>query len=298
MPYPKTPQRAWFGTYFNVDQPMDWSRHKHCRYAVYQLEKCPDTGRHHFQWYAEFIQPVRAESVSKLFPDTHIEIRKRTRDAARNYCMKSESQLSPPIEYGEWKNGGQGTRTELMEAVDTLAKHGLKRCAEEHPVEYVKFHRGLQSWAQITRKIELPKPDIELYPWQHEVMGILNGPIHHRKIYWIWSYNPAVGKTTFGNYVAATFGLDAFLKGCLEFKELLYLYNNHKIIWFNIPRETPLDAKLSSILEDLSDGGIFNSTKYEPAVKLIHAHIVVTCNRPPPESRLPNRCVEFNVDNK
>lgn len=289
-----------FTYYPRKQEALDWSRHEWCRYAIYQPETCPSTGKLHYQGYAEFCRPVRPASIKKLFKGIHCEPKyaESTRLEARGYCEKSETKIGDPVVYGTWEEKGQGSRSDLIEAIATIRDHGIKRCAEEHPTQFVRYHKGLISYSQVMQKIEIEKPEIELFPWQQEVLQILEGPVIHRKIYWIWSYNPEAGKTTFSHYVAAHFGLDVFLKGTFEFKELLYLYQKHKIIWFNIPRETPVDARLSSILEDLSDGGIHNSTKYEPVVKYIKAHIVVTCNRPPPNNRLPNRCVEFNVDNK
>jgi len=61
-------------------------------------------------------------------------------------------------------------------------------------------------------------------------------------------------------------------------------------------RSDPLDATATDILEKLSNGGYVFSGKYESMQKYVNAHIVVTCNRPPPEDRLPQRCREFRID--
>jgi len=81
----------------------------------------------------------------------------------------------------------------------------------------------------------------------------------------------------------------------MKINDTMYAYESQKVIWFDIPRQHPLDAELTSQLETLSDGGVVGSSKYKSSNKIVDAHIVVTTNRPPPDDKLPNRIIAFQA---
>jgi len=82
------------------------------RYVCAQVEQCPTTGKEHVQGYLETPQKRSIPSLKKILNDVtvHVEVRRGSRDAARDYCRKEESRLWGPYEFGEWI-GGQGTVT-------------------------------------------------------------------------------------------------------------------------------------------------------------------------------------------
>lgn len=134
------------GTALDTSQWPDW-----VRYAVYQHEKAPTTGQDHLQGYMELSRAQRLTAMQKIpgMEGVHWEPRRGTRDGARRYCMKPETRAegAEPVEIGEWDGGGQGKRTDLHDAVETLRSTGsLKRVAEEHATSYVKYYRGLAEW--------------------------------------------------------------------------------------------------------------------------------------------------------
>ena len=83
--------------------PDEW---KDVAYCVYQLEACPETGRPHFQGYIEF---VGKKSFSWIHENcegletAHFETRRGNQSDARRYCMKEDTRLEGPWEYGEPK---------------------------------------------------------------------------------------------------------------------------------------------------------------------------------------------------
>lgn len=79
------------------------------RYAIYQQELAPGTSRRHWQGYVEFHSPCRIPAAQRAIglPGAHLEPRRGTRDQAREYCRKPESQIEFPVEYGTWESGGQ-----------------------------------------------------------------------------------------------------------------------------------------------------------------------------------------------
>lgn len=101
--------RAWCSTFYLrsgklviADNPQSaW------RYAISQLEECPDTGRLHWQAYSEYQVPVRRASVPRDFEvleadgsrrpvgksEFHGERRFGSRDQARDYCRKDDTHV-------------------------------------------------------------------------------------------------------------------------------------------------------------------------------------------------------------
>lgn len=150
------PARSWVFTSFADAEPFaagplgrepDGARGV-LRYTIYQREVAPTTGRAHWQGYVEFHKPQRRGRVQVLLgdPGAHLEPRRASRDAARAYCCKPDTRApgADPIEIGDWRAGGQGRRSDLACAC-ALVEGGatLADVAEEHPVEFVRYHRGL-----------------------------------------------------------------------------------------------------------------------------------------------------------
>lgn len=83
------------------------------QYMVYQKELCPTTKREHWQGYAEFDSKQSMRGVKLIFNDQklHLEKRKGSQEQAREYCMKIDTRIEEPYEYGEMKD--QGHRSDL-----------------------------------------------------------------------------------------------------------------------------------------------------------------------------------------
>nr|WAE42501.1 MAG: replication associated protein [Cressdnaviricota sp.] len=117
--------------------------HGTIRYCVWQHEKVE---RLHIQGYVELTKPQRLVAVKRLLKcDTvHLEERRGTREQARAYCMKAESRVDGPWEFGEWTGGGQGKRNDLADACKVMMEGGLDALIDAHPTSYVKYSRGLK----------------------------------------------------------------------------------------------------------------------------------------------------------
>lgn len=59
-----------------------------CEYQVSGEEKCPSTGRTHWQSYIYFKNPRYFKALKKLFPTAHIETAKGSAKQNREYCIK------------------------------------------------------------------------------------------------------------------------------------------------------------------------------------------------------------------
>lgn len=137
------------------------SNDKRVRYVVFQKERGEERGTEHYQGYIEFKQSMRFAGVSKVLPRAHIELRKGTREQARDYCLKQDSQVDGPWEYGEFTIR-PGSRTDL-EALYKAARTSetLTEVAEAHPSAYLKYYKAVQHVRQLGA-LDKPKRTTDL----------------------------------------------------------------------------------------------------------------------------------------
>lgn len=120
------------------------------RYQIEGIETCPTTGRVHYQGYIELKKPMRMAGVKKITCDSiHLEIRKGTREQARDYCKKENNFT----EYGVWISG-QGHRSDLERIANELVSGEvlLSQVMEEEPVLFCKYRNGLKDLASAGAK--------------------------------------------------------------------------------------------------------------------------------------------------
>lgn len=79
--------------------------------ACVQKEKCPETGKEHYQGFCMFVKPMRYSSIKELLKcdSAHLEKTKGTPLQAWEYCEKEESRIDGPWKYGD-KPKGSGHR--------------------------------------------------------------------------------------------------------------------------------------------------------------------------------------------
>lgn len=112
-----TPSRARFYC-FTVNNPQDGSDNaddgdfekidrylgsEHCRYGIYQLEE-GEGGTPHMQGYFELFKATTISAIKRHcgIGRMHLEVRRGSRDQARDYCRKEDSRIREPLEFGEW----------------------------------------------------------------------------------------------------------------------------------------------------------------------------------------------------
>lgn len=146
-------------TSFSALGPMKGEK---VQYIVYGLEKCPTTGRHHWQGYAEMINNgYSAKTVKQqcgLEDTCHIEPRKGTQEEAIVYCQKE----------GAWKELGTkkapGTRSDLKEATSLLRSTGdIEDVKRAMPEVYVRYHKGLEALVRPVLVARRVKPQVKWY---------------------------------------------------------------------------------------------------------------------------------------
>jgi len=269
------------------------------KYLVLQLEECPETGSLHYQGWIELNTKTRRTRVKEILKANHAHLEKRrgTREQARDYCMKEESRVDGPWEYGAWSaSPGRGKRTDLDDFVSflKLPETTTEQVYEQHSAMILRYRGWMSIW-QHFHPPSFVMEEIALRPWQLEVMEKLNAPWERRKIYWIWSQASGTGKTTFSNYVFLR--LKSLLTTDFNWSNLVYAVpNGLKVLWFNLPYDQPVNEAVLTTLEKASDGGPVFSTKYESQQKVLAAHVVVTSNCEPPFERLRNRIHDWCLD--
>lgn len=157
------PARHWCFTWNDYDDdtfPMlDDFAIEYCHYMVYQQEKGEENQRDHLQGYFELkVKKRKGTIVNLLHQNIHLEKRRGTRIAARNYCMKEETRLglSEPIEHGTFSkvSGEQGKRNDINTAVQ-LAKDNASTDAfvEQIPGTYVRYSKGIKKGDRTNRPV-------------------------------------------------------------------------------------------------------------------------------------------------
>lgn len=129
---------------------LDYTLWPHCKYLVYQTEMCPDTGRIHYQGYAEFDQPMTLGQLRALdgIPNAHWEPRGGTAAQGKEYCTKPESRIDGPWEMGEMSQ--QGKRSDLVRVAERVRKgERLEKIAEDEPGTVIRYQRGLSWYASM-----------------------------------------------------------------------------------------------------------------------------------------------------
>ena len=116
-------------------------------YLIYQLEKCPTTGRLHWQGYIEMASKSRMPAVKKALGDlgAHLEPRRGTPSEASDYCKKSNTRIHGPYEFGELR-ADPGKRHDLASACAIVRDRGFYALYAEgyHDAIIAQYRGGLK----------------------------------------------------------------------------------------------------------------------------------------------------------
>jgi len=263
------------------------------KYLVWQLE-IGEEGTPHYQGFIQFYSAQRLSALKKLFPTAHFEKRRGTAEQARDYAMKEESRVEGPWEIGEFV-GGQGKRTDLVDAAELVKQKGARAVAHEMPAVYLKFHRGLHALEQALEKPR-PDPDFVPRPWQSRVLSAISGPANDRTIIWVKDTVGNMGKSRLALYLQREKGA-VQLKGRVA--DMAYMYNKERVVVIDVPR-TYADSMdhLYAFAEELKNGVVI-STKYESCRKMFDPpHVLFFANFCPASDKWSaDRVVQFDLQN-
>lgn len=154
--------RRWCFTLNNPER-NDFIFPELVRYAIWQRES-GEAGTEHLQGYIELAKPQRLSWLKNVIPRAHFEIARGTRDQARDYCRKSDTRVAGPFEYGEWKNGGQGSRSDLN-AVKELIDNGAgeQEIAESNFSTWCRNYRAFREYKRIKTEARNWETSVTVY---------------------------------------------------------------------------------------------------------------------------------------
>ncbi len=131
------------------------------RYAILAKEFGEKEKTAHIQGYIEFTRPVRMRHIKNwLKAEAHCEIRRGTRDQAREYCMKEDTE---PLELGNWIRS-PGKRTDINQLFnDCITLPTLSEIALKHEGVYLKYYKAVQHVRTLTA-LDPPdfRPDLKV----------------------------------------------------------------------------------------------------------------------------------------
>jgi len=144
-------------------------------------------------------------------------------------------------------------------------------------------HDGLfrTSWG-FPKPLRVLRKD-DFYDWQIQMDNCISYEPDDRTIYWIYSKNGGMGKSTFCKYLAYTY--NAVICGKGNYSDIInIMYNanmdNTNLVVFDLPRNNGNKVSYSA-LEAIKNGLICN-TKYETGNKLFNPpHILIFANDEP-----------------
>lgn len=145
--------RAWIYTLNNYTD-VDIDQFKGFTASAHKCAKeVGENGTPHLQGVIVFKNQCRLSALKKLNNRAHWEIC-RAEEQAWNYCSKGELIISLDTRK-------QGARTDLN-AVAKSVKNGsnIKTIANDHPVEFIKFHSGIEKLISYQASPRNFKPEV------------------------------------------------------------------------------------------------------------------------------------------
>jgi len=129
-----------------IDCPViEWlNRPKEIRYLVCQVESGEETQKAHIQGYLQLDKPCSLSALKLCFGQrVHFEVRHGTHEQARDYCIKEDTRLNGPWEFGEPKTQGKRTDLDTIGQLVRERKTNLEILDEVGPVAS-KFSKHIQ----------------------------------------------------------------------------------------------------------------------------------------------------------
>lgn len=257
-----------------------------------QYEKCPTTGKIHWQGVVFFPGPLSFSTVKNKFPEgsPHVEETKGTKLQAYEYVCKYDAwhdTLHIPYTYQrgkapELKLKGKTTQSAaLIQRIRDGAD--VSTLADQFPAQVVRSLGNVRELISLIGPKHTFKAPDNLRDWQRKLIMHLCYKAEDRKILWFYDPQGGAGKSTVVRY-----GISAMnaitLNGRIQ--DMAHAYNGQPIVFFDVSR-TQADTMdhLYSFAETLKNGVIF-STKYNSGQKTFDPpHVVFMSNSLPDTSK-------------
>nr|AGL74878.1 replication protein [Croton yellow vein mosaic alphasatellite]AIH07547.1 replication protein [Croton yellow vein mosaic alphasatellite] len=254
----------------------------HVSYACWQEEESPSTRRRHLQGYLQCKGQRTLKQVKSLFGDLNPHLEKqraRRTDEARNYCMKDETRVSGPFEFGVYVASGSNKRK--LEDLLGNSDNEIEEPQKYRRAMAMKMTKESHQWA-----LNNPFP-FELKEWQERLSADLNSNPDDRTIFWVYGPTGGEGKSQFAKYL----GLNKnwlYLPGG-KVNDMMYMYckKPQSNLIIDYPRCNK-DFINYAFLEMVKNRTVY-SYKYEPVGFIdptCNVHVVVMANFLPDYERI------------
>lgn len=264
-----TTGRAFVFTSYEVDSPpvfpceVDWK----C-----QLEKCPTTGKLHYQGYCRFPKTKTIVALKKILPLAHWENRRGSHKQAYDYVTKEETRVSDPIgPMSPILNTGAQTRAVNL-ASDRSTILSKRKWSEV--VQCDALTNVMQRYPKWCREVfdHRPRDFVEgtcLFPWQDWLLSrLLIIPVKKpetRVLYWLWDNDGMTGKSWMARYLASNHDALYLCNG--KTADIAHTYEGQTIIVVDLPKSMDPETVNYAVIEQLKNGCIF-SPKYSSCTKI------------------------------
>lgn len=247
------------------------------KYMVYQLEK-GENGTPHYQMYLQTFKRHSYDELRKILDQSKAspQEQRKSADACRKYCMKKETRIEDPIEYGKFSPTVRGTAYEMKpdEIVAEIVKDFQKGATEhellmKHGIHFSFHYSAFKRHISLIRKINSEQDltiqlmQIELYPWQKKVKKLIEDQ-NDRTITWVYDEEGNQGKTILAKKMCHNNPEYLLIENAKK-ADIALVYDYQKTIIFDLARSTENKINYISI-EKLKDGNVFSS-KYQSATK-------------------------------
>lgn len=250
-------------------------------------EKCPSTGRLHWQGCGTPKNQIKFGRLRKLLGDkVWIDKMRGTHKQARDYVAKKETAVGDILEFGHMPEPGISTEFRLACAEVLAGKRKAIDFIEDNPILYHTYGRTLEAAEIQHHKRNLPKNVLakeNLNIMQQYVLDLALKPKEDRLIHWIVDEKGGAGKSAMIRYLIVNHG--ATLLG-LSYKDSAEAYDKQGIVCFDIERDTKEEFIPYALFEALKNGMIF-SGKYHGVTKIFDPpHVFIFANRHPNKEKL------------
>ena len=264
----------------NIQSSVDSSR---ADYLVYGKETS-STGTPHLQGHVYFSTQKRLSQILKLLPQAHYSV---ARNIGRSIeYAKKEGDYR---EFGTQPNVSQapGKRNDL-ESFKSSVRNGMvdfKELRETHSDIMARCHRFALSYVRDHKS--LPSiPDLQLLPWQLELLAICDEPCDSRSINFVVDPEGNKGKSYFAAYLELNSKKVVQVMKCGKRDDMAFeLDETIAILVIDVSRSMSKYLNYQ-FLEDVKDGRVF-SPKYESYTKRFNSpHVIVMMNEDPDMTQL------------
>jgi hypothetical protein len=258
----------------------NYTPHKCIKYIIFQLERCPTTGREHIQGYAEFKDSYKLSTIQNYLGcnnQLHVEERMGSQEQAIHYCSKpvdgcecqhcvnNPERLQGPFEFGKPKKSHNGKKS-ISNALDMAKKlNPIKDIVDAVPKSTWNKIPQLKTYQSLYLQDRTEAPKVTILWGDSNV-----GKTHHA--YTLYAPNEIFNLMSARNDHVWWDGYDNLTHKCILIDEF---YG-----WLKINEFLKLCDKFPHTVE--CKGG---------TIKFLASHIIFTSNRAPETwyKKLPNR---------